>query len=62
MQTRRGSSAQRFGFRPGDIVSDINGTTVADLAQLQRIVAQTQQRWRFTIMRGGKKLSFQISR
>jgi serine protease Do len=62
LQVRRGSSAQRFGFRPGDVVSDINGAQIADLPQLQRTVMQTPQRWRFGIVRGGKKLSFQTGR
>jgi len=62
LQTRRGSAAQRFGFRVGDIVDDVNGKHIADLSQLQRSMAQTPQRWRFTVLRGGKKLSFQISR
>ena len=62
LQVRRGSSAQRYGFRTGDVVNDINGTQIVDLPQLQRSVAQNAQRWRVTILRGGKKLSVQISR
>jgi len=62
LQTRRGSAAQRYGFRPGDVVSDINGAQIADLPQLQRSVAQTPQRWRVGIVRGGKKLQLQINR
>jgi serine protease Do len=62
LQVRRGCAAQRFGFRPGDIVSDINGAPIADLAQLQRTLAQTPRRWRFTVVRGGQKLSLQIGR
>lgn len=62
LQVRRGSSAQRYGFRTGDVVNDINGTQIVDLPQLQGSVAQNAQRWRVTILRGGKKLSVQISR
>ena len=62
LQTRRGSAAQRYGFRVGDVVNDINGAQIADLPQLQRTVAQSPQRWRVTILRAGKKLQLQISR
>ena len=62
LQTRRGSAAQRFGFRQGDIVGDVNGSSVTDLPQLQRLMAQSPQRWRFTVVRGGKKLSLQVNR
>lgn len=62
MEVRRGSAAQRFGFRPGDILSEINGTAITDVAQLQRLVAQSPQRWRFAIVRGGQKLALQIAR
>jgi len=62
LQVRRGSSAQRFGFRTGDVVNDVNGIQIADLPQLQRTVTQSPQRWRVTIMRGGKKLQLQINR
>ena len=62
LQIRRGSAAQRFGFRPGDIVNDVNGAQIADLAQLQRTMMQSPQRWRFTILRGGKKLALQVNR
>ena len=62
LQVRRGSAAQRFGFRTGDILSDINGTAIADVTQLQRVVGQSPKRWRFTVVRGGQKLAFQINR
>ena len=48
--------AADFGFQPGDIVREVNGTTIDTAAALE-LAAQTDTRWwRFTVERGGQIL------
>ena len=49
---RRGVAA-RVGFRPGDIIDDINATPVRDAAQLDRALTQARS-WVIGVMRNGQ--------
>ncbi|RUU88552.1 DegQ family serine endoprotease [Mesorhizobium sp. M7A.F.Ca.MR.176.00.0.0] len=50
----RDSPAADFGFQPGDIVREVNGTTIDTAATLE-LAARTDTRWwRFTVERGGQ--------
>ncbi|MFC3644105.1 DegQ family serine endoprotease [Aquibium oceanicum] len=52
----RGTPAAQFGFRPRDIVREVNGETI-DTPQTLEKVAMTKSRWwRFTIERDGNLL------
>ncbi|MCB1381534.1 MAG: DegQ family serine endoprotease [Notoacmeibacter sp.] len=51
-----GSPAQQFGFRPGDIVRELNGNSIATAAQLNEIASQRSRWWRFTVERDGRQL------
>jgi S1-C subfamily serine protease len=52
----RGSPAASFGFRPRDVVREVNGEAIESPDRLQQ-VAMTQSRWwRFTIERDGQVL------
>ncbi|RUX44594.1 DegQ family serine endoprotease [Mesorhizobium sp. M7A.F.Ca.CA.002.09.1.1] len=52
----RDSPAADFGFQPGDIVREVNGTTIDTAATLE-LAAKTDTRWwRFTVERGGQIL------
>jgi len=50
-----GSTAQRVGLRPGDVVLEVNGVKIESTADLDRIAKQDAREWRLTISRGGQK-------
>ncbi|GIK48161.1 MAG: Do family serine endopeptidase [Hyphomonadaceae bacterium] len=50
---RRGIAA-RIGFRPGDIIDEVNGQPVRDAAQLDRLMAQAT-RWVIGVERNGQR-------
>lgn len=50
----RRSPAARVGLAPGDIVVAVNGSEVADTAQLKELTADDPLFWRVTIDRGGR--------
>lgn len=52
----RDSPAADFGFLPGDIVREVNGTTVDTAATLAQLTQQDTRWWRFTVERGGQIL------
>ncbi|UVK36896.1 DegQ family serine endoprotease [Mesorhizobium sp. AR10] len=52
----RDSPAADFGFQPGDIVREVNGTTIDTAAILEQAVKQDTRWWRFTVERGGQIL------
>lgn len=52
-----GSTAQRVGLRPGDIVLEVNGTKIETTGDLEKIARQDAREWRLTISRGGQKRS-----
>src|SRR6478672_1246396 len=50
-----GSAAERAGFRPGDLVVKIDGTTIENFGQMQRIVGMSpNQQLHFEVEREGK--------
>jgi len=50
---RRGVAAQ-IGFRPGDIIDEINGVAIRDAAQLDRAMAQSRS-WTIGVERNGQR-------
>ncbi|RVD55297.1 DegQ family serine endoprotease [Mesorhizobium sp. M2D.F.Ca.ET.185.01.1.1] len=52
----RDSPAADFGFQPGDIVREVNGTTIETAATLAQVAQQDTRWWRFTVERGGQIL------
>ena len=62
VEVRRGSASNRFGFRPGDIVREINGTEIKSVAQLKALLIQQVKRWRVVIDRDGETLSMVVDR
>ncbi|MFI0849198.1 DegQ family serine endoprotease [Mesorhizobium sp. IMUNJ 23232] len=50
----RNSPAAGFGFRPGDIVREVNGEKITSAAQLEQIAGQNTRWWRFTVERDGQ--------
>jgi Do/DeqQ family serine protease len=52
----RDSPAADFGFQPGDIVREVNGTTIDTAATLEQAAKTDTRWWRFTVERGGQIL------
>lgn len=52
----RDSPAADFGFQPGDIVREVNGTTIDTAATLEQAAQADTRWWRFTVERGGQIL------
>ena len=50
------SIAGRYGFRPGDLIADINGVEIADVEILETILADGARFWRFEIIRDGRRI------
>lgn len=60
-EVRRGSTAARFRFEPGDIVRQINGTEVTSVGKLQRMLSRPVNRWHLAVIRGGRTLRLSIN-
>ena len=52
----RDSPAADFGFQPGDIVREVNGTTIDSAEKLSEVALQNTRWWRFTVERNGQLL------
>jgi len=52
----RNSPAAGFGFQPGDIVREVNGTTIDSAEKLAEVSQQNTRWWRFTVERNGQIL------
>jgi Do/DeqQ family serine protease len=52
----RNSPAAGFGFRPGDIVREVNGATIDTAEALQAAASERTRWWRFTVERDGRIL------
>jgi serine protease Do len=56
----RGSPAARLGFRPDDIVLEVNDTEIKSVATLLSVVAASADAWRLAILRDGKELTLTV--
>jgi len=54
-----GSSAQRFGFRQGDVIRQVNNDRIANVAQLRRAL-DTADSWRLSLQRGDQMLNMAV--
>ena len=50
------SFAARFGLRPRDVITQINGEEVGDVSGLRDILSERWDGWNFEIDRGGRRL------
>ena len=60
VELKRGSTAQRLGIRPGDVVLSVNGHSVKMVRDLKDQLTRPSDRWRIALRRGGKTLSFVV--
>jgi S1-C subfamily serine protease len=56
-----GSTAQTFGFQPGDVVVAVNNEKIAKTADLERISKSANRSWRVTLRRGNQQISVMFS-
>ena len=52
LRVRRGSQAQRFGLKPGDVVTEVNGRAVRLVRDLEPMLLAAKQGWVVTVRRG----------
>jgi S1-C subfamily serine protease len=52
----RDSPAADFGFQPGDVVREVNGTTIDSAEKLAQVSLQNTRWWRFTVVRDGQTM------
>jgi Do/DeqQ family serine protease len=53
VEVPRNSPAAGYGFRPGDIVREVNGTEIDKPETLQKAASERTRWWRFTVDRNG---------
>ncbi len=56
----KGSTAQSFGFRRGDVVVSVNNSKIANAQDLERVTGQQGRRWSIVIRRGGQQMSMEL--
>ena len=62
LNTRKNGAAKRFGFRRGDILSEINGEVIATVNQFKTLITRPVSRWVVSIIRNGKTRSLVVER
>jgi S1-C subfamily serine protease len=55
------SPAHRLGFRPGDVVVEINDQKIDRVSQLRAAVSEQRPRWQITVRRAGRLFSISIT-
>ncbi len=57
---RRDSVARRLGFRPGDVIEQVNGKAIGDVDDLKRANRGKPSRWQIILRRDGKRLRMEF--
>jgi Do/DeqQ family serine protease len=52
-----GTTAAQLGFRPGDMIVEVNGERIAKSSDLERITRDPARQWSIRLMRGGQQLN-----
>ncbi len=60
LSIRNGSIAQNLGFRPGDIVVEVAGVPIANVAALEAAVSGRKRLWQISVKRGERLLQLQV--
>lgn len=55
-KVKRGSFARRFGLKCGDVILRLNGDTVKNTKELERMAGQSRKTWQFSLRRNGRVL------
>lgn len=57
---RPGSLAQRLGFQPGDVITELQSQRVDNIADLEQLLNGRQRTWNVGIRRDGKAMILQV--
>ncbi len=60
LAVRNGSTAQRLGFQPGDVIIQVGKETLSSIIDLERAVAQRQRTWAIGVKRGDRVIQLQV--
>lgn len=60
VSVRPGSLAQRLGFQPGDVITELQRQRVDSIADLEQRITERQRTWFVGIRRDGKSLLLQV--
>jgi serine protease Do len=61
LDERKAALAIRMGLRRGDVISEINGLEIKDVATLRSIINEKPQNWLMTIQRGDRIMNIRIA-
>ena len=62
LSLKRGSIAQRMNFKAGDIILQVNGSSVAQVDDLKRVADRAKNGWRVSLNRDGETITFTVER
>jgi Do/DeqQ family serine protease len=54
------STAARLGFRPQDIIREVNGRHIVKVADIKAAADEPQERWRIILTRGDRTIRFEV--
>ncbi len=57
---RSGSTAQRLGFQPGDVIAQVGKEAITSIGELERNLVQRQRTWAIGVKRGGRLIQLQV--
>ena len=60
LSVQRNSPAARYGFKPGDIVLEINEVRIAKVEDLKRFVEKFYEGWNLKLRRGNRLINVRI--
>jgi Do/DeqQ family serine protease len=60
VSVRRGSTAARLGFLPGDVIAEIGGKAVTTVQEVEQVLAVRQRMWLVAVRRGDKVFNLQV--
>ncbi|MEH6403369.1 MAG: Do family serine endopeptidase [Sneathiella sp.] len=61
-KVKKGSVAARYRIKPFDIALIVNGEKVTSSSQLQTLLNGSKDKWAITLLRKGRKLSFEVTK
>jgi Do/DeqQ family serine protease len=60
LSVRPGSTAARYGFRQGDVITQVGGEKIENVAQLERRLKERQRYWQIVVKRSNQLLQLQV--
>lgn len=60
VSVRRGSAARHYGFRPGDVITEVGGQKIHSLEDLLPHLEGRKRVWQIVVNRGGRDLELRV--